>query len=202
MHAMRFAALSALTTTLICSCGPGSVVVNTEDGAATARSSAPTAVTTTRPSNEHLVNAFDYASEVDGITGYYFTSPSGRWECAVLPRTRAGCQSAQAPTSALPVSGAPDEVPGPDGEPAAPNSVVVERDAGPRFATLSPPQFGLDPGPAVVLPFNRILAVAGFRCNVQESSGISCMSELSGEGFTFSAEDYTTAYTDVPADAP
>ncbi len=51
-----------------------------------------------------------------------------------------------------------------------------------------PPEFGLDPGPATVLPFNRILAVAGFRCNVQEATGISCMSELTGKGFTFSAE--------------
>nr|WP_159229965.1 hypothetical protein [Mycolicibacterium vanbaalenii] len=189
-------------TTLICSCAPGSVVVNTDDGAPTASSAPPPAATTTRPSNAHLVNAFDYASEVDGSTGYYFTSPSGRWECAVLPRTRAGCQSAQAPTSALPISGAPDEVPGPDGDPAAPNILVVDRTDDPQFSAVSAPQFGLDPGPAVVLPFNRILAVAGFRCNVQESSGISCLSELSGKGFTFSADGYTMTYTDVPADAP
>ena len=44
--------------------------------------------------------------------------------------------------------------------------------------------------------------VAGFRCNVHEASGISCMSELSGKGFTFSAEGYITTYIDVPADAP
>ena len=53
-----------------------------------------------------------------------------------------------------------------------------------------------------MLPFNRILAVAGFRCNVQESSGISCLSETSGAGFTFSAEEYATSYVDVPPDAP
>ena len=57
------------------------------------------------------------------------------------------------------------------------------------------------PGPAKVLQFNRILAAAGFRCNVQES-GVSCLSELSGKGFTFSADGYTPQYTDVPADAP
>ena len=47
----------------------------------------------------------------------------------------------------------------------------------------------------------KILAAAGFRCNVQES-GVSCQSETSGKGFTFSAKGYTPQYTDVPANAP
>lgn len=199
---MRIAALGALMMTLSGACATGSVVVNTDDGASTASPIPSPAVSTTRPNNAHLVNAFDYAAEVGGTTGYYFTSPSGRWECAVLPRTRAGCQRAQAPTSALPITGAPDEVPGPDGDPMAPNVLVVDRSGDPQFAAVSAPQFGLDPGPAVVLPFNRILAVAGFRCNIQETSGISCLSELSGKGFTFSTDGYTMAYTDVPAGVP
>ena len=66
---------------------------------------------------------------------------------------------------------------------------------------LDAPEFTLDPGPATVLPFNRILAVAGFRCNVQES-GVSCISERSGKGFTFSDDGVFPQYTDVPADAP
>ena len=57
------------------------------------------------------------------------------------------------------------------------------------------------PGPAKALPFNRILAAAGFRCNVADS-GVSCQSDTSGKGFTFSAQGYTPQYTDVPADAP
>lgn len=56
--------------------------------------------------------------------------------------------------------------------------------------------------PAAELPFNRILAVAGFRCNIQEATGLSCQSELSGKGFTFSADGFTPSYTDVPATAP
>jgi hypothetical protein len=52
------------------------------------------------------------------------------------------------------------------------------------------------------LPFNRILAVAGFRCNVQESAGVACMSEISGKGFTFSQDGFVPQYTDVPANAP
>jgi hypothetical protein len=42
------------------------------------------------------------------------------------------------------------------------------------------------------------LAVAAFRCNVQEASGISCLSEKTGKGFTFSADGYTLQYTDLP----
>jgi hypothetical protein len=31
---------------------------------------------------------------------------------------------------------------------------------------------------------------------------VSCQSEASGKGFTFSADGYTPQYTDVPANAP
>jgi hypothetical protein len=54
------------------------------------------------------------------------------------------------------------------------------------------------PGPAKALPFNKILAAAGFRCNVQQAS-VACLSESTGNGFTFSADGYTLSYTDVPA---
>ena len=58
--------------------------------------------------------------------------------------------------------------------------------------------YALVPGPATVLPFGEVLAVAAFRCNVQEASGISCLSEKSGRGFTFSADGFTFQYTDLP----
>jgi hypothetical protein len=139
-------------------------------------------------SNPHLVDAFDY---VNGAAGYYFTTPSGKWRCAILPRTKAGCQSANSWESGLGVTGEPDAV----------NAIVVEREGDARFVSLEQPEFWLDPGPANTLRFNRILAVAGFRCNVQEA-GVSCASELTGNGFTFSAEGYAPQYTDVPAKAP
>ena len=71
----------------------------------------------------------------------------------------------------------------------------------PQFVALAQPEFWLVPGPAKALQFNRILAAAGYRCNVQES-GVSCQSDTSGKGFTFSANGYTPQYTDVPANAP
>jgi len=67
-----------------------------------------------------------------------------------------------------------------------------------QFASLDPPGYALVPGPATVLPFGEVLAVAAFRCNVQEASGISCLSEKTGKGFTFSADGYTFQYTDLP----
>jgi hypothetical protein len=47
-----------------------------------------------------------------------------------------------------------------------------------------------------------ILAAAGFRCNVQEATGVSCLSEFSDKGFTFSADGFAPQYTDFPMDAP
>ena len=82
-----------------------------------------------------------------------------------------------------------------------PPLVAVDREGDPQFVALEQPEFWLVPGPANALQFNKILAAAGFRCNVQES-GVSCRSETSGKGFTFSARGYTPQYTDVPANAP
>jgi hypothetical protein len=181
---------------LLCAACSGPAVVTTDDAAPTGSATVTPTPTTTRPSNAHLANAARYAAPVNGQTGYYFTTPSGRWQCAILPRDRAGCQNAK--SSALGVEGAPDE--SPDGSPVT--ALVVDRGGDPQFAALPSTAFGLDPGPATVLDFNRILVVAGFRCNVQEATGISCRSDSSGKGFTFSAEGYTLQYTDVPPDAP
>ena len=161
-----------------------------------------TAAPSTPPSNTHLVNAFDYVGHVGEITGYYFTTPSGRWRCAIWPRTKAGCQASGSWKSGLGITVNPSPCPTPLGRKRhRTRSSSTARVT--RSSSLSTsPEFWLNPGPANVLQFNRILAAAGFRCNVQEKSGVSCLSEASGKGFTFSAEGYTPQYTDVPADAP
>ena len=44
--------------------------------------------------------------------------------------------------------------------------------------------------------------MARFRCNIQET-GVSCLSEESGKGFTFSADEgFLPEYSEVPVDAP
>lgn len=173
-------------------------IVTTDDAAPRSPAPAP-APPAPPPSNAHLVNAFHYGAPVDGFTRYFFTTPSGRWQCGVVARVKAGCEPA---SGSLSVTGAPDTVLDAAGEEVAPTAIVVEREGDPQFVASEEPEFGLDPGPANVLPFNRILAVAGFRCNVQEAFGISCQSELTGRGFTFSDEGFVPQYTDVPPGAP
>jgi hypothetical protein len=178
-------------------CDSGTVV-NTDDARPTTSTStsAPPPLPDP-PNNDALANAFAYAApQADGQTAYYFTSPSERWVCAVIPRETAGCQSATGST--IPIKGAPDTVPAQDGTASTPNAIQVGRDADPQFADLDAPGYSLVPGPATVLPFDKVLIVSGFRCNVQEETGISCASEVTGKGFTFSADGYTMQYTDLP----
>lgn len=198
MRAMkRTAALGLAVGALGCS-GP---VVDTGEPPVTTKTTPPSPVPPPQPRVEHLVNGFDYAGEVNGATWYFFTTPSGRWECAIVPRVTAGCQAAGG-RSSLGITEAPDSVLDAAGEESTPNAIEVPRDGEPRFSAVEPPGFGLAEGTPAELPFNRVLSVAGFRCNVQEATGVSCMSDKSRRGFTFSAEGFTPAYVEVPADAP
>ena len=165
-------------------------VVNTSDTAAPPATAAPTATSTASPNNAQLANAFDYVGHVGDTTGYYFTTPSGKWKCAILTHTKAGCEAASGWQSGLGVQGEPDET----------NAVAVDEEGDAQFVTLDQPEFALDSGSAKVLNFNMILAAAGFRCNVQES-GVSCRSDTSGKGFTFSADGFVPQYTDLPQGA-
>jgi hypothetical protein len=186
-------ATSAMVTVAILAVGcSGERVVTTDEPPVRTPTTTSAPPPLPRLDNAHLVDAFDYVAHVDGAAGYYFTTPSGRWRCAIFPRIKAGCQSASSWQSGLGVVDEPDDA----------NAIVVEREGDAHFVALEQPEFGLNPGPVNTLQFDRILAVAGFRCNVQEEAGVSCASELTGKGFTFSAEGFTLQYTDVPATAP
>jgi hypothetical protein len=207
----------ATAAVLVAGCASGGIVNNDDPRPTMQTSTSSTPPLAAPPDNEHLANAFDYAAQNDapqtsapqtsaaqtsaaqndGETGYYFTSPSKRWVCAVIPREAAGCQSSTGST--IPITGAPDSVPGADGTESAPNAIQVGVETDAQFASVEAPGYSLVPGPAVVLPFGEVLIVAGFRCNVQEATGISCASEVSGKGFTFSADGATLQYTDLPA---
>ncbi|MGZ5362979.1 MAG: hypothetical protein ACXWZR_02270 [Mycobacterium sp.] len=179
----------------------GGTVINTDESPAAAPAST-SAAQAPPPSNAHLANAFDYVAYPPGGTSYYFTSPSGTWACGIMPRVKVGCQSATNWPSAMGVTGEPDSVTDAAGQTTTPNALVIAREGAAQFVALERPEFSLDPGPAKVLPFNKILAAAGFRCNVQEAAGVSCLSEFSGKGFTFSSDGVAPQYTDVPAEAP
>jgi len=187
-------AMAALTA----ACAPGPVV-NTGDTSARTEPTASTPAPPTPADNLHLANAYDFFASSGDQSGYYFTTPSGRWRCAILPHTQAGCQSASG--SAMSVPGAPDSVTTAAGKSSAPNAMVIDNTGDAHFAWLQPSEFSPVPGPAKVLEFNRVLDAAGFRCNVQDA-GVSCLSELTVKGFTFSPDGYTLQYNDVPDNAP
>lgn len=195
---MRTLTVIAATALLAVTGCTSETVVNTgEWESATATStSAPPPLPPTNPAL--LANAFDFVEHPNGQAAYYFSTPSGRWECAILPRDKAVCQ---ATGGALSIAGAPDTVPSAAGEETPPNAIVVEPQGDAQFVAVDEAEF-TPPKPAVVLPFNRTLIVARFRCNIQEETGVSCLSEESGKGFTFSADGYVPQYTEVPLDAP
>lgn len=192
----RFLLLSVGAVLAVSACG-GPTVVNTGEP------HTPPATSAARPSlppyatNAHLAKAAEFYATSGDRQAYYFTTPSGRWRCAIIPHERAGCRAAG--STALSIAGAPTAVPGSDGSQTKPNALVIDRDADMQFVALDDDPFTLQPGPAVSLPFGTVLAVAGFRCNVQEATGVSCGSEASGKGFTFSADGFTSVYTDVPS---
>ncbi|GAC1650709.1 MAG: hypothetical protein NVS4B6_26470 [Mycobacterium sp.] len=191
MISRNLVVLSALTVAVSAIAGcAGATVINTGDMPAPS-ASAPSPAPPTRSNNAHLVNAFDYVGHVGDTTGYYFTTPSGKWRCAILTHDRAGCQAASGWQSGLGVKDEPD----------ATNAVIVDEEGDPQFVTLEAPDFWLQPGPAHALQFNKILAAAGFRCDVSDA-GVSCQSDTSGKGFTLSADRFTPQYTDVPFTAP
>jgi len=203
--AARALLLAGALAAPVAGCSSGAVV-NT--GETPPRTPAPTTTAVPVYGTTNLVNAADYAISVDGRTGYYFTTPSGRWACAILPRDRAGCESSSGLSARLPITGAPDVTV--DGEATAPNAIAVDRDHDAGFLALEESLFSVDPdsvdsttdseadGEVETLPFGKVLAVAGFRCNVQEETGVSCVRELTGKGFTFSGDGYTLTYTDIP----
>lgn len=188
---MRRLSICAAAAVLATGCAD-SVVVNS--GSTPPRTETPAPTTTTGRTDPVLVNAADYYVTADGLKGYYFTTPNGKWSCAILPHSRAGCQAA---SGALGIPGEPDTVENAGGEAIAPNAIAVADQGEPGFTWLAPPGFSVRSGEAQVLDFNKTLAAAGFRCNAQEA-GVSCLNETTKKGFTFSPNGLTPHYTAVP----
>lgn len=187
------AALAAAAT-LVAGCSQDQVV----DTGEFPRTPVPstTTVVPTPVNNADLVNAFDFFVDTEGVKGYYFTTPSESWNCMITARISVGCQTADG--SGLGIPGAPETLPGPDGELVAPNAIVVNVNGDAFFAAVPTDAYLPPSGTPKVLEFNKILAAAAFQCNVQEEVGVSCLSELSEKGFTFSADAFSLAYTKLP----
>jgi hypothetical protein len=196
---MRAIILTSAALLALTGCTTERVVDAAEwDTTTTSPSPAPVAAPVLPPTNPALMaDPADYRQTRDGRAAYYFSTPSGRWQCAILPGDQAGCQGT---SGMLSIAGAPDTVPNADGQPVPPNAIVVGAQGDARFAALDASTFA-PPSPAAVLPFNRTLAAERFRCNLQESTGVSCLSEQTGKGFTFSADGFDLRYNEVPVNA-
>ena len=131
-----------------------------------------------------LVDPATYAWQEGGLQGFFFTTPSGLWRCAILADSAqggsddqmAGCQ----PSSSMPmnVAGAPSVPDHYSRDATAPNAILVNATEDARFASLSQALFWrYDTTP--VLSYGQTLSTSGFSCNVQES-GVSCRSDRSG----------------------
>lgn len=148
-----------------------------------------------------LVDPATFAWGQGGLRGFFFTTPSGLWRCAILADSAqsgtddqmAGCQ----PKTSIPinVAGAPSVPDHYSGNATAPNAILVNTTDDAKFASLSQALFWRhDTTP--VLPYGQTLSTNGFSCNVQES-GVSCRSDRSGKGFTFSTFGYQFEYIEA-----
>ncbi|GAA2059929.1 hypothetical protein GCM10009722_19860 [Williamsia deligens] len=156
--------------------------------------------TTTAPTP--TVVAGSYLAVSEGASGYYFVSPSGRWRCAILTSAAvAGCQPASNTDPSIGVAGAPTAVPSPVGTTVRPNAIRVERGRDAEFAYRGQADFWRFPlEQTPVLPYGTELAADGFACNTS-SSGVSCMDQSTGKGFTFSDAGFVWKYTPVGSTA-
>ncbi|WP_430336251.1 hypothetical protein [Rhodococcus sp. ACT016] len=150
-----------------------------------------------------LVDPVEFSFNPRGqLTGYFFTTPTGLWRCAILidsaqqgPDSQmAGCQPKT--STDLNVAGAPlvpDHAPG---NPVPPNAILVNRTDEARFARLSQALFWRTDGVTPVLGYGQTLSTDEFSCNVQEA-GVSCRSDGSDHGFTFSTDRYQYIYVEA-----
>ncbi|KAA0020214.1 hypothetical protein [Antrihabitans cavernicola] len=149
-----------------------------------------------------LVDRESYAWSSGGVNGYFFTTPSGLWRCAILSDSAqggaddrmAGCQ----PKTSVPldVAGAPDVPDHFTSNPVRPNAILVNTTDAARFASLSQALFWRFDESTPVLPYGQALSASGFTCNVQ-TTGVSCRSDASGKGFQFSTGGFDFNYAEA-----
>lgn len=156
---------------------------------ATANSTSRPSPTTTRTTTAVTTTPVP-AAQIAEYTGnengsYYFTSPSGKFECAIVTTTApvAGCHGQFPPDApAVPSAGASGT--------ATPNAIRVTAEKPGEFFNAGDPAFHRFDGPAKALPYGSPLRVQGFTCTVDEHTGVTCETNT-GHGFTVSDAAYT-----------
>lgn len=144
-----------------------------------------------------------------GISGLYFSTPSGLWSCVILPATGedpkanshqgfAGCAPAESVggNGAIEVPGVP-MIPGHyQGLPTKPNTILVRPNTGAAFADIGQGILWRHDGITNVLEYGQTISGGGFSCNVQES-GVSCQIDSNGLGFTISTHGFKLSPTPI-----
>lgn len=148
-----------------------------------------------------LATPNDYVSRGSRYPQWGFVTPSSEWMCVIGAYPSGGDNAACAVSpnqGPLPIADVPFAQ-APTGEISSqiPNVISIPESSDPAFRVVAEPIWsGADPPRE--LPYDTVLQVGGFSCNVQRA-GVSCRSDSTGMGFTFSTKGYELTYTDVPA---
>ncbi|MDJ0395767.1 hypothetical protein QMK17_20810 [Rhodococcus sp. G-MC3] len=155
----------------------------------TTTTSAPPSTTSASPSSTTTaaVPTADSARYEGDAGFYYFTTPSGKFECAIFvtESSVAGCHG-DFPSTAPKVegSGAPNST-------VAPNTIELTAGSKARFLNSGDPRFHRFDGSALALPYGEVLTIPGsgssngLMCHVEEKTGVTCADQV-GHGFTVS----------------
>ena len=168
---------------------PPSVIRTTTPPATTTPAQTTTLPSTTLPTtNPTTTPAVADPARYEGLSGfYYFTSPTGKFECAVFitDASVAGCHGEFPPTAPrVEGSGAPDSR-------VAPNTIELTAGTAARFLSSGDPRFHRFDAIATPLPYGETLSIPGsgtsngITCRVDELAGVSCTDQV-GHGFTVS----------------
>ncbi|MFD1811725.1 hypothetical protein [Rhodococcus gannanensis] len=160
----------------------GAVTASTQTSAPTRSTLPPVTTTAATTTQAPAAQVAEYMGTANG--SYYFTSPSSKFECAVVtaPNPVAGCHGALPPD-------APTVNPASGTGTVAPNSIRVTGSGPGEFVSTGDPAFHRFDAPAKALPYGSPLRVQGFTCTVDETMGVTCSSSA-GHGFTVSDRAY------------
>ncbi|EME22427.1 hypothetical protein [Rhodococcus triatomae] len=157
-------------------------VTATRQTSSATRTTPPPTTTAATTTEAPAAQVAEYMGTDNG--SYYFTSPSSKFECAVVtaPTPVAGCHGALPPD-------APKVTPASGPGAVAPNSIRVTGTGPGEFVSAGDPAYHRFDAPAKALPYGSPLRVQGFTCTVEEATGVTCAS-AAGHGFTVSDRAY------------
>ncbi|WP_169812225.1 PASTA domain-containing protein [Nocardia xishanensis] len=182
------AAFAATLTVLLTGCSTGSSDTATAPTATTTQVPAAPAAAATPGKSAKPADTAEYRQDDDGFgrAGYFFTSPSGAFSCAIFDASvsaygtpvGAACQGRAATPAGAQGCAKSEGLQAPvPGLGVGPSGTTFFCNVGsPLFTTTS-----------TVLPYDSSLTANGYTCHSAQS-GVSCQENLNGKGFRVSRE--------------